>query len=186
MKYLQNQFNALERDIQKKVNEDRNRIKRVVKMKINDKDPFDRLEAQSHFNKQSSPFKNKTMREKERIYVNQSKKPINKNAFAHEPSYSHLDKEIPNVILSERAKAERREKVFHVSPCVLNQPECNLESRVYAKLKHKQTYNSVLKVEEDYFTTRAMNDNFVPEDFKYRLVRENIEEVEQEQQPEKP
>ena len=66
-----------------------------------------------------------------------------------------------------------------MSPCVLNNHTCSLETRKQSKLKHKQTFNSILQMGDSYFKTRGLGEDFRTNRTmtEFKMNRVNIEEA---------
>lgn len=101
-------------------------------------------------------FKNKTLREDERIYLI-NKRTQNPNAFGMIPSYEMIHKKVSNTIIQEEHSSPKLKKHYNLSMCTLKGNECTLEARQKTREEMQINYNSVLKVEENYFKLRGLS-----------------------------
>ena len=130
---------------------------RIANKQINEKDKLDAVEVRNIFNKLDIPFKNGSIRDKERIYINQSKKCENVNAFAHKINHITIDREPTAYTISPEKSHYGKELMYQVPPCVLERNECTVENRKRAKAVHHQAFRSVMKMGESYFKARGLS-----------------------------
>jgi hypothetical protein len=83
-----------------------------------------------------SPFKDKLMREEQPVYKILADVPKNLNEGLHRVSFSHIDKHSVAAIILQNHKNNPKTRFHHVSPCVLNQTECNYSNRQKGKAAH--------------------------------------------------
>ena len=87
----------------------------------------------------------------------------------------HCDKDERAANFTYHEPVQPQDRLRHVSPCVLDSLECTHHSRIKAKRRHMQVFNSILQVGHQFFDSREHNENgkFQP-DPKIKRVRANV------------
>lgn len=151
------------------------RKKRIKAGNINQRDPKDVAEMRRINNMRTVPFKDSLSRAKQPCYQILDGVPENFNHGAHNPNFKHCDKDERAANFTYHEPVQPQERLRHVSPCVLDSLECSHQSRIKAKRRHMQVFNSILQVGHQFFDSREHNEQgkFVP-DPKIKRIRANV------------
>lgn len=120
-------------------------------------------------------FKNKTLRDDERVY-DVVKQNANPNQFGAIPNYESVDRKLTTLIMRNQLNSPIKERMHNISSCTLEN-ECSLEKRRKTREQLQLNYNSVLKVGQSYFTKRGLSQDVQNIDKlgnKYKMIQDNI------------